>query len=292
MPRVRTDRGVGLSGGPKPWQRGPFNPDRPHSTAPSRTGDSMPNPLTLKLEHGADLRDEDRRRLDALISRNRQVSAHEDLIREGEAPDDVHLVLDGLACRYKLLPNGRRQIVAFLVPGDFCDLHVAILSEMDHSIATVTPCTVVDVPRAAIDELTACHPRITRALWWATLVDEGTLREWLTNMGQRPADQRLAHLLCELLTRLQIVGRSSGNSYELPLTQVELGETLGLSTVHVNRTLQRLREEGLITLRGGILTIPDVGRLKQRAEFEPRYLHLRTAAKNGHGTVRQQPRLD
>jgi CRP-like cAMP-binding protein len=176
--------------------------------------------------------------------------------------------------RYKVLPDGQRQIMAYLVLGDMCDMHGSILGEMDHSIGALTPCRVAYIPQRAIEELTRRHPRINRALWWATLVDEGTLREWLVTMGRREADQQMAHLFCELLLRLQTVGLATENGFELPVTQDELADTLGLSAVHVNRVLQQLRKDGLISLVGKRLTIHDVERLKALAEFDPTYLHL------------------
>ena len=235
----------------------------------------MTNPFVMKLEHGAALTDDDRQVLERAVAKVEQVEADKDLIREGDRPEHVHVVLEGFTVRYKALPDGRRQIMAFLVPGDMCDLHVQILGKMDHSIGTLTPCRVAYIPQRTIDELTKRHPRINRALWWATLVDEGTLREWLVNMGRREADQQMAHLFCELLVRLQTVGLASENGFEFPVTQEELGDTLGVSAVHVNRVLQQLRQEGLITLEGKQLTIHDVERLKAFAEFDPSYLHLK-----------------
>ena len=234
----------------------------------------MFNPLIQKLEHGASLTDADRAVLRSASSRSRFVGAHHDLIREGERPGSVHLILEGFACRYKSLSDGRRQIMAFLVPGDFCDLHVAILGAMDHGIATLSGCTVVDIPVLTVEDLTSNHARINRALWWATLVDEGILREWLVNMGRREAPQRLAHLFCELLVRLQTVNLAKDDSYDLPLTQSELGDTLGLSSVHVNRSLQGLRSQGLLTFERGRLSILDVPRLALFAGFDRSYLHL------------------
>ena len=178
----------------------------------------------------------------------------------------------------QVLADGKRQIMAYLVPGDFCDLHVFILKEMDHSIATLSRCSVVKIPRQRILELTE-RPAIARAFWWAALVDEATLREWLVNIGARPAEQRVAHLLCELLVRLRVVGLADGGRYELPLTQKELGDTTGLSNVHVNRVLRRLRGEGLITFKDKHLVILDVERLKAFSGFTPNYLHL--AERNG-----------
>ena len=162
------------------------------------------------------------------------------------------------------------------MPGDFCDLNVFILDQMDHSIGTVSACQVVDIPRQSIEALTEHHPRITRALWWCTLVDEAVLREWLVNMGSRQAHQRIAHLLCELLVRLEAVGRVNANSYAFPFTQLEVADTLGLSDVHVNRTLRELRERNLITLKSRVLTILDVAGLKAYCGFNPTYLHLQS----------------
>ena len=195
----------------------------------------MSNPLIMKLEHGARLTDEDRALLQHVTQKTRRIAQHADISPEGERPENVHLVMEGFACRYKTLADGRRQIVAFLVPGDFCDLHVAILGEMDHSIGTGWGCTIVDIPRSIIEDLTAHEPRITRALWWATLVDEGTLRAWLVNMGQRKADQQMAHLICELFVRLQVVGLANDNSFYFPITQGDLADALGITSVHLNR---------------------------------------------------------
>jgi CRP-like cAMP-binding protein len=242
----------------------------------------MGNPLVLKLEHGAALTDEDRRSLEKILGDVRHHPARHDIIREGDRPDHVHVVLEGFVFRYKMLPDGRRHIMAYLVPGDLCDLHVSILGEMDHSIATAGPCRVAYIARHTINELTERHPRITRALWWATLVDEGILLEWLVNM-ERDAEQQIAHLFCELLVRLQSVGLADENSYELPVTQAELGDTLGMSTVHVNRTLQELRRKGLLTLKGKQLTIHDVDGLKKFSGFDPNYLHL--TKRRGAGEV-------
>jgi len=245
----------------------------------------MASPLVLKLSHGAELSESDRHKLEEVCRNRRQVPAHEDLIREGETPDDVRLVLDGFACRYKVLPDGKRAIAALMIPGDFCDLHVSILGQMDHAIGTLTPCTVVDIPRAVVDDLTDNYPRIRHALWWATLVDEAVLREWLVSMGKRSADRQIAHFFCEMLVRHQTVQRATENSFAFPLTQEELGDMLGLSTVHVNRVMQQLKELGLVRQNSRTLVIPDVDALKAHAAFNPNYLHLR----NGSNGKRKPP---
>ena len=144
---------------------------------------------------------------------------------------------------------------------------------MDHSIGTLSPCTVVDIPRRRILELTD-RPGIARAFWWVTLVHEGTLREWLLNIGQRHAAERIGHRLCGLFTRLQIVGLAEADGYELPLTQADIGDTVGLSNVHVNRSLQTLREMGLITFKHKAVIIGDLERLMDFTGFNPNYLHL------------------
>lgn len=233
----------------------------------------MANPMICKLEHGASLTDEDKAVLEAVCAETRRVPPRVDLIEEGENPRFVQLVLDGFACRYKMLSDGRRSIVAYLVPGDFCDLHVAILGQMDHSIATVTGCTMVQIPYDTVEKLVSRHPRIARALWWATLVDEAVLREWLVNLGRRTAARRLAHLFCELRVRLMSVAHDGENGFHFPFTQEELSHMLGVTPVHVNRVLQQLREDGLILLEDKMLGIPDVARLEAFAEFDATYLH-------------------
>jgi CRP-like cAMP-binding protein len=170
--------------------------------------------------------------------------------------------------------NGQRQIMAYLLPGDLCDLDVALLEEMDHTITTFSACKVVRIAPETVANLLQHHPAVARALRMGTLVDEATLREWLLNVGCRSAVERIAHLFCEVFLRLQAVGLATEDSYALPLTQAELGDTTGLSNVHVNRTLQELRRQGLIELRGGRLKILNLPRLRAIAEFKANYLHL------------------
>jgi CRP-like cAMP-binding protein len=234
----------------------------------------MPNPLVRKLEHGARLTDEERALLLQLSTQVEYVAAHQDLIAEGEAPDRVHVVLEGFACRYKTLHDGGRQIMAWLVPGDFCDLHVSLLGEMDHSIATLTASTITSLPRNGLEALTENHPQLTHAFWWATLVDEAVLREWLVGMGRRPALQRIAHMFCEVRARLAAVGLAPDDLLAFPLSQSDLADSAGLSAVHVNRVVRQLRDEGLITWRGASLKVLDRPGLEALADFDPTYLHL------------------
>jgi CRP-like cAMP-binding protein len=234
----------------------------------------MPNAWIEKLNLFGPLSDTDKQLLEQACTRTRQVKARQDLISQSEVPDAVHLILEGFACRYKMLPAGGRSIFAYLVPGDTCDWHVFILKRMDHYIATLSACTVVDIPRSTVLEITAKYPAITRAMWWATLVDEAVVREWVVNVSRRSADQALAHLFCELLLRLEAVGLRVGNGFQLPLTQTELADTIGVSTVHANRVLQALREKELIEFNHGALKILNLPALRELAGFEPVYLHL------------------
>ena len=236
--------------------------------------DRSPNPLVLKLSSLAVLTDVDRGILKSLTRDAKAVPAETDLIREGDKPDGVYLIVDGLACRYKLRASGARQIMAYLVPGDFCDLDVALLQRMDHSLATLSPCQVVRIDLGTIAELTQHHPSIAHALRLATLVDEATLREWLLNIGRRSAPERIAHLFCELLLRLEAVKRASADSYDLHIRQEDLADTTGLSVVHVNRTLQHMRQERLIEFDGRRMKVLDRQKLNDLAEFKSNYLHL------------------
>ncbi|MGY2053125.1 Crp/Fnr family transcriptional regulator [Methylobacterium sp. JK268] len=231
--------------------------------------------LIRKLEQFTRLSVDDRQALERAASgKLRRLAAREDIVREGDAPRRVNLLLDGWACRYKVLEDGRRQIAAFLLPGDLCDIRLFILRSMDHSVGTLSPATVAEISRETILDLTDNFPRVSRALWWYSLVEEATQREWTTNLGQRDALERIAHLFCEVFIRLRSVGLTDGTSCDLPVTQVELADATGLSTVHVNRTLQELRARGLVVLRGKVLTIPNLAALQDAALFSPNYLHL------------------
>lgn len=230
--------------------------------------------MASKLEAFTKLSDDDRSAL-ARISKNvRVVEARRDLICEGERPRYAHLMLDGWACRYKTLPDGKRQIVSFFVPGDFCDVNVHVLKQMDHSIGAITRIRVATITPDEMRAILAERPRIIEALSWNEQVDVSTQREWTLNVGQRSAYERLAHLLVELYLRLKTVGRVSNGCCDFPLTQSDLAEATGLTAVHVNRTLQQLRHDRLIELERRQLRILHLERLKEAAAFNANYLHL------------------
>lgn len=236
----------------------------------------MPNALTRRLEEYTPLTDADRAELARLCSQsNHTVQAKVDLIREGDAPRSIYVILDGWACHYRTLENGRRQIVDFAVPGDLCDLNLFILDRMDHSICAITRLKVAEVGREVLHRVVTHFPNITTALWWVELVSKSIHREWIVNVGQRSARERIAHLFCEMFLRLESVGLADGFSCDFPLTQNDIAETTGLTAVHVNRTLQELRREGLIVLERQKLKVPDMLALQGAGLFSPDYLHIR-----------------
>ena len=234
--------------------------------------------LIQRLSVVADLSADDQSRVRDLCRDVRKVARRRDIVSEGRRPEHVHLIVDGWAAGYKVLADGSRQIIAFLIPGDFCDLHITVIDEMDHGIIALSPCEVAYIEPDAINRLTSDNNRIARALWWATLVDESVLRAWIVNIGRRNAYQRVAHLLCEIHARTKMVGLADNDQLALPLTQEELADATGLTAVHMNRTLQRLRSENIIHLGDGMLTILNAAALRKAGGFDPSYLHVRRGA--------------
>jgi CRP-like cAMP-binding protein len=231
--------------------------------------------LCEKLSRFVPLNCEEREALRRLSRNARRIPRGTDLIQEGDEPVSVFLLLEGWAFRYKCLVEGNRQIMAYLLPGDCCDVRKFFFEKIDHSIGLLCDALVAQIPASEMHEVMNRFPRIERALMWATVVDEATLREWLLNVGQRNALQRIAHLFCELCVRLRMVHLvDEAEAYALPLTQTELADTTGMTTVHINRSLQRLRKDGLIATRRGKLTILDFDRLAEIAGFDSTYLHV------------------
>ena len=230
--------------------------------------------LIRKLENFTDLSEDDKRTLRDAIGATRAYGAHETLVSDADPPQGVHIILSGFACRYKTLTDGRRQIVGYFIPGDMCDIRVFLLRRMDHTIATLAPTKVAHMPAGMLLALMDRSARLNRALWWSTLVDEAISREWLVNVGQRTALERMAHLFCEMHARFHAIGLTDGTRFELPVTQSELADTLALSTVHINRTLQELRRQGLVSMNGKTLEIHDLTALQTVAVFDAAYLHL------------------
>lgn len=218
---------------------------------------------------------EERHQLAALTERTvRRVAPRRDLLVEGGMPRNAFIILEGWAARTKMLADGRRQILSILLPGDVCDAHNHVLREMDHSIIALTRLRAAEVSRERLEQLTDSSPRLCRAFWWHDLVGMAMQREWTLNLGQRSAFERIAHFLCETFVRLEALGMTQGHSCDFPIVQNDLADITGLTSVHVNRTLQELRRSGLIVLGNRRLTIPDLDRLKSVGLFTANYLHL------------------
>jgi CRP-like cAMP-binding protein len=235
----------------------------------------MTNRFVNKLSGLAELTDGDRLALQKATASPRRYAARTDLIREGDETGPMFVVLEGWVCRYKILPTGTRQIMAFLLPGDACDLHIKLLAEMDHSIQTITAAVVATVSQSEMRTMMQEHPNIASAMYSAQLVDEGVMRAWIVSMGRRSSTERVAHLMCELYLRARNIGLAEGDEFALPLSQIVLADALGMTAVHINRVLKELRLSGAMALKRGSLTILNPGKLVQIAGFDENYLHRR-----------------
>ena len=246
------------------------------STQPAHSAES--SPLARKLSNFVPLSASDRELLNRVTRGEEHFAADVDLVSEGMKPRSVFLLLEGMAVRYRTLPDGGRQIMTFLIAGDLCDSHVFLLKTMDHSIGTITPVSVAPLSRNDIIDIFAKRPRISAALWWSSLQEEAMLRERIVSLGRRDARGRIAYLLCELVWRHAAVDLIDGDTIQLPLTQNELGDTLGLTAVHVNRILKEFRGMNLIAVEQRKLSLLDTARLQELAGFNQDYLHLGKAS--------------
>lgn len=208
------------------------------------------------------------------ISDVRKVRADEVVARAGDLLSECTLLVEGWLARVKDLRSGVRQFTELHVPGDFADLHSFTLKRLEHDVVSLTPCTIATVPHERMRELTETFPHLGRVYWFSTNLDAAIHREWTVCMARRSAMARVAHLLCEMCVRLDIVGRVQDRSFDFPLTQTDLAECLGLTSVHVNRTLQELRKRKLISLENRRATILEPDALHEVAEFDPAYLYL------------------
>ena len=227
-----------------------------------------------KLRARDELSEEEERAIRGAVSEVREFPADKTIIRAEQELSASTLLLDGLMCRYKDLRDGQRQITELHVAGDFADLHSMTLKRLDHNVMTLTPCRAAIVPHDRLKAITEQHPHLTRLYWFSTNMDAAIHREWAVSLGRRAALSRVAHLFCELYVRLEIVGLADDTGYALDLTQTDLAECLGLTSVHINRTLKELRERGLVEFRGGRVTVHDRAGLERAAEFNPSYLYL------------------
>jgi CRP-like cAMP-binding protein len=228
----------------------------------------------LRYWHPLDIADEEA--LLKLPFRTKKIERHGYIIRERDATTHSCLLLSGFAIRHKIVVDGARQIVAIHMKGDLVDLQNSFLTVADHSVQVLTESEVAFIPRDEIKKLAFARPNVGMAMWFDTLVDGSVFREWIANVGRRDARTRIAHLLCEFSLRLKVAGLGEATNYELPMTQEQIADTTGLTSVHTNRTIKVLEAEGLITRSTSrSITIGDWQKLADAGDFDSNYLHLR-----------------
>jgi CRP-like cAMP-binding protein len=231
-------------------------------------------PLIRKFERGLRLTDEERAALENLPLRVQPIRTDQDIVREGDRPARCFVLLEGFAVAFKRTGPGKRQIMTFHIAGDIPDLQSLHIRRLDNTVSTITPCRVGFIEHEALIDLCTRFPRLTNALWRETLTDAAIFKEWVLNVGRRDAYTGMAHLICEVVTRMRAVGLVADDRCAFPMTQNELADAVGISAVHVNRTLQELRAAGLITLARGKLHILEWEALKAAGDFAPDYLYL------------------
>lgn len=239
------------------------------------SSDRAPHTASLRRKLGrlADLEADDLASLAKLPVQVESVPRLRQLIREGDTPDHCCLLLKGCAGRHKVTATGARQIVSFHIPGDLLDIQHLLLSRADHSVETITAATVGWIPKVDLLRLAWERPSIGKALWRDCLIDASIFREWVLNVGRRDAKSRIAHMLCEFVLRCEAAGLGDRETFELPMTQVQIGDATGLTPVHVNRSLKLLDADGAIVRHRNRFQIVDWNRLCQIADFDPAYLH-------------------
>jgi CRP-like cAMP-binding protein len=231
-------------------------------------------PMLRKLQLWMDLDEQDQQAVLRLPYSTKRLGAHQYIVRDGEKPTHSCLLLRGFAYRHKVTGDGGRQIMSIHMKGDVVDLQNSLLRRSDHNVQALTNIEVAYMPVEAVRSLAFDRPNVGRAMWYETLVDASIFREWTLNVGRRDARARTAHLLCEFATRLKVAGLGEQLDYELPMTQDQLADALGLTPVHVNRTLKSLETEGLIERTRRSVRIVDWKTLAAVGDFDPNYLHL------------------
>lgn len=243
----------------------------------SPSTESVLHPMLYKLRQWRALDSADAEAVLALPHRVLKFRPQEYIVREGDAPQHSCLLLSGFAYRHKVAGNGGRQIFSIHMKGDLADLQNSLLRTADHNLQALTHVDVALIPVDAIQEIAFARPAVGRAMWYETLVDASIFREWTLNVGRRDARTRMAHILCEFSFRLEAAGLGERCDYELPMTQEQLADALGLTSVHVNRTLKTLEGEGLIARTHRAVRIDDWHSLAKAGDFESAYLHLSEA---------------
>ncbi|MCK1719921.1 Crp/Fnr family transcriptional regulator [Bradyrhizobium sp. 141] len=228
--------------------------------------------LISRLQAVGGLSEQDQTRLTRLPYKVKSLADGEYVLRQGDEPRSCIIVMSGLLSRQRVV-NARTQISSFYIAGDMPDLPTLHLPVADCDLCTVGSSTIAAVPHSALRDMMKESPGLTHAFWRETLIHAAIYREWVENLGSRQALGRVAHLLCELTTRMEFVGLADDGSFRLPLTQQDVADACGLSVVHVNRTIQELRREGLIEWQNHTVTLLRAKELRDVAEFSPEYLH-------------------
>ena len=229
--------------------------------------------MVRRLERRSPLGEADRAALLGLPHTVKKLPASAHVVRDGDPTEFCCLLLSGFAYRYKLTGEGGRQIISLHCAAEFLDLQNSFLGVADHSVQMLTEGEIALIPPGSLQELALTRPSIARALWIDTLIDASIFREWVVNVGRRDSRARVAHLLCEFSLRLEAAGLASNHQYELPMTQEQLADAVGLTSVHVNRVLKQLGEEGLISRDRRSIVIEDWKRMREAGDFNERYLH-------------------
>ncbi|HEX8578122.1 MAG TPA: Crp/Fnr family transcriptional regulator [Allosphingosinicella sp.] len=234
--------------------------------------------MVRRLERRSPLGPADRQTLLTLPHSVRRLPANAHVVRDGDKPEHCALLLSGFAFRYKLTGEGARQIISLHIASEFLDLQNSFIGLADTSVQTLTECDVALISTGTVQDLALNNPAIGRALWMDTLIDSSIFREWVVNVGRRDSRARVAHILCEFSLRLEEAGLAKDHRYELPMTQEQLGDAVGLTPVHVNRVLRQLGDEGLISRDRRAIAIEDWPRMRDVGDFNERYLHYATCA--------------
>jgi CRP-like cAMP-binding protein len=232
--------------------------------------------LIARLRAIASLTDTDAALIAALPITLQNIESGHDVVRDREVIHQCCLLVDGYLFRHKIELQGKRQIVSWHVPGDVPDLYSLHLNPIDHNITALGPAVVGFIPHGPLNDILARSPGLTHILWRETLVDAAIFREWVVNLGKRDSLARIAHMLCELVSRLRVVGLARDFSFGFPASQLDVADATGITPVHANRMIQQLRAQGLVEWEGSAIRIPDFDELKRVAEFDDRYLHHRT----------------
>jgi CRP-like cAMP-binding protein len=232
-----------------------------------------------RLLRRSHLSDEEQSAISNVRSHAAQVDIHRDIVRPGERVDHACLVVDGLVGRFDQLRDGRRQITALHIPGDMCDLQSVVAPVAGWGLEAVTTATILKIPHGDLRAIAVAYPAVAFAFWRDTAADASILAKWVTNVSRKSALARMAHLYCEMSVRMEQAGLGTRTEFPLPITQAQLGDVLGLTAVHVNRTLMSLRTNGVIRTEQQMIYVEDWDRLAEQGEFEVGFLLLAPADK-------------